>query len=188
MEELRNHIQENRALFDTEEPSAGHMERFAQKLAQKHKASSRFSFGYILKAAAITLLIVLSGLWVYEHTPYSEPRVEINSLSDISPEYQEVEQYYVTTVNNKYDEIRQFNFEDKKQQKMLLQELEAMDSIYDELRRDLQANPGDERVINAMIQHYQTKVEVMNQIIDQLQNVKHVKTENNNNHENTKTI
>jgi len=188
MEELRKYIQQNRNVFDTEEPSDGHMERFAQKLGQTHTNRSRFSFGYLLKVAAITLLIVLSGLWVYEHTPYSESTVKLTSLSDISPEYQEVEQYYVRTVNNKYNEIRQFDFQDKTQQQMLLNELEAMDSIYDELRQDLQGNPGDERVINAMIQHYQTKVKVMNQIINQLQNVKNVKSENIHNHENTKTI
>ncbi|MFO7940069.1 MAG: hypothetical protein R6U66_10005 [Bacteroidales bacterium] len=188
MEELRKNIQQNRGLFDTEEPSDGHMERFAQKLAQTHKRRSRFSFGYLLKAAAITLLLVLSGLWVYEHTPYSEPAVKLTSLGDISPEYREVEQYYVTTVNNKYNEIRQFDFQDEAQQKMLLEELKAMDAIYDELQQDLQANPGDERVIHAMIQHYQIKVKVMNQIITQLQTARQVKTEKNNNHENTKTI
>jgi len=188
MEDWRNNIEQNRDLFDSQEPMEGHMERFAEKLASRHAAKSRFSFGYILKAAAVTLLIVISGLWVYEHRPFQSKSVKIHTLGDLSPEYKEVEQYYQTTVNFKYNQIRQFDFQDSTQKQMLIQELEAMDSIYDELRHDLQMNPGDKRIINAMIQHYQTKVTVMNHIINQLQNVQQVNNEKNNNHESTTTI
>jgi hypothetical protein len=38
--------------------------------------------------------------------------------------------------------------------------------------RDLQANPGDDRVINALIRHYQLKLEVLDQIILQLNQIK----------------
>jgi hypothetical protein len=37
---------------------------------------------------------------------------------------------------------------------------------------DLEANPDDERVINAMIKHYQLKLDVMDQIIYQLNQLK----------------
>ena len=46
-----------------------------------------------------------------------------------------------------------------------------MDNMYEELQKDLKANPNDERVINAMIEHYQRKVEVMNYILSQLKEV-----------------
>ena len=51
-----------------------------------------------------------------------------------------------------------------------------MDSLMKQLQRDLKTNPGDERIINAMISHYQMKLGVMNQILDQLENI-------NNNHQ-----
>jgi len=47
-----------------------------------------------------------------------------------------------------------------------------MDSVYIQLQKDLKANPNDERIINAMIEHYQTKVEVMSYILNQLKDLR----------------
>jgi hypothetical protein len=58
-----------------------------------------------------------------------------------------------------------------------------MDSVYVQLQKDLKANPNDERIINAMIEHYQTKLEVMTVIVNQL---KSIRNENLNSSENEK--
>jgi hypothetical protein len=58
-----------------------------------------------------------------------------------------------------------------------------MDSVYVQLQKDLKANPEDERIINAMIEHYQTKVEVMSYILNQL---KDLRNENTNTREDEK--
>jgi len=51
---------------------------------------------------------------------------------------------------------------------MLMKEMKSMDSTYVSLQKELKANPNDERIINAMIEHYQTKLEVMSYIVNQL--------------------
>jgi len=87
----------------------------------------------------------------------------------VSPEYGEVERYYVQQVNLMEDEIKALPIDDNGQEKeILLAELESMDDMYEELQKDLKANPDDERVINAMIEHYQKKVDVMTYILTQL--------------------
>ena len=53
-------------------------------------------------------------------------------------------------------------------------ELEEMDRLFHSLQKDFQSNPTDQRVINAMISHYQLKLEVMSQIIRQLEEVNQV--------------
>jgi uncharacterized protein (DUF305 family) len=60
-----------------------------------------------------------------------------------------------------------------------------MDAVYENLKRDLKNNPSDERVINAMIQHYQTKVDIMNQILTQLHQVKALNQQKSDNYEST---
>jgi len=55
---------------------------------------------------------------------------------------------------------------------MLNNELKSMDSVYIQLQKDLKANPDDERIINAMIEHYQTKVDVMSFILEQLKAIR----------------
>jgi uncharacterized protein (DUF305 family) len=74
---------------------------------------------------------------------------------------------------------------DSTQKVMLMHELSEMDSIYENLKKDLTTNPNDQRVINAMIQHYQLKVEVMNQILNQLQNAQKENKQKSEYHEST---
>jgi len=65
-----------------------------------------------------------------------------------------------------------------------MKEMKSMDSTYVSLQKELKANPNDERIINAMIEHYQTKLEVMTYIVNQL---KTIRNDNHNKKENEKT-
>ncbi|MCK4856268.1 MAG: hypothetical protein KAT31_18450, partial [Bacteroidales bacterium] len=103
---------------------------------------------------------------------YSNQRVL--SLQDISEEFGEAEFYYTSLINNKYQEINRLNINDPKQKEMLMVELDEMDKLFHSLQKDFQVNPTDRRVINAMIAHYQIKVEIMSQIIEQLEEVNQV--------------
>jgi len=70
-------------------------------------------------------------------------------------------------------------------QKELVQikhELSEMDSLFVNLQAEYKANPNDERIINAMIEYYQTKLDIVNTIKTDLENVKNLK---NKKHENT---
>jgi hypothetical protein len=180
-------INENRDYFDDANPSDGHLERFQSKLEAStiYTVKKRVKvLPYLLRAAAVAILVTLSSLWTWEHV--LSPNSDKMTLSEVSPEYSNVEKYYVQQVNLMEDEIRGFDLNDDPNQKeMLITELESMDSMYEELQKDLKANPNDERVINAMIEHYQKKVEVMNYIITQL---KEVKNENQLNNENYETV
>jgi uncharacterized protein (DUF305 family) len=100
------------------------------------------------------------------------------ALGDVSPQYKEVENYYVHQVNLMESEISTVSFvNNPEQQRELKKEMKSMDSVYIQLQKDLKANPDDERIINAMIEHYQTKVEVMTYILNQL---KAIRNENQN--------
>lgn len=185
MKDLEKIIQENRSVFESFEPDEGHFERFEQKLARFNKKQQSFSFGFLLKAAAIAILVFISGLWVYDRiNPSIENRNGI-ALHQVSPEYNEVETYYATLASQKMNEISSLEYIDSTQKTMLLEELKQMDIVYENLKRDLKNNPTDERVINAMIQHYQMKVEIMNQILNQLHQVKALKEQKSDNYEST---
>ena len=186
MENFDDLIRKKRDYFDDSEPSEGHLERFQAKLeALNYLAPKRVSvMPYLLRAAAVAILVTLSSLWTWEHL--LSPDANKMTLSEVSPEYSEVEQYYVRQVNYMEDEIKAMPLgDDPAQKEMLLKELENMDSVYEDLQKDLKANPNDERVINAMIEHYQKKVDVMNYILTQL---KEVSNENQLNNEDYETV
>jgi hypothetical protein len=185
MKKLEDIIKSNKEFFDSEEPLAGHMERFSGKLGMTYHAKPvrRSIVPYLLKAAVVTLLVTLSSLWTWDH--FFHPERDRMTLGDVSPQYREVENFYAFQVNLMENELKVIDLEKNTAQKqMLLNEMKSMDSIYVNLQKELKANPGDERIINAMIEHYQTKVEIMSYILSQL---KAIRNENQNNSENENT-
>lgn len=179
---IRNNIEN----FNKAEPDKGHFERFAAKLKMQKKKKRPFtSFTFMLKAASIAILVALSFLWTYDNLIKPTPEKTGISLSEISDEYREVEFYYTQQVNMKYGQIRNMDvFADSTQKSRLLKELSDMDSIYANLQKELKTSPKDKRIINAMIEHYQLKVDVLNQILHQLEQIKNENLINKENYEN----
>jgi hypothetical protein len=186
MKNIEEIISSNKDLFDSAEPSEGHLERFTMKLENRFHNKKRIIsiVPYLLKASVAALLITLSSLWTWDH--YIRPGSQRIALGDVSPQYKEVENYYVQQVNIMEGEIANIDLENNSEQReMFLQEMKSMDSTYIQLQKELKANPDDERIINAMIEHYQTKIDVMNFIMSQL---KATRSENQTFEKDEKTI
>jgi hypothetical protein len=185
MKTIEDIIRNNKEFFESAEPSDGHFERFSRKLEIRfgEKTIKRSIVPYLLKAAVVTLLVTLSSLWTWDHFIRSDRNRM--TLGDVSPQYREVENYYVHQVSIMESELVNIDLKNNpEQKKVLVAEMSSMDSVYVQLQKELKANPNDERIINAMIEHYQTKVEVMSYIVSQL---KAIRNENHKNTENEKT-
>ncbi len=185
MKNIEDIIRSSKDFFEEAEPSKGHLERFNRKLELRFGARTikRSIVPYLLKAAVVTLLVTLSSLWTWDHFIRSDRNRM--TLGDVSPQYREVENYYVHQVNLMESELVNIDLKNNPEQKeMLLSELKGMDSVYVQLQKELKANPNDERIINAMIEHYQTKVDIMSYIVNQL---KAIRNENQNETKNGKT-
>ena len=104
------------------------------------------------------------------------------TLSQVSPEYREVENYYVSQVKFMQNEFTSLDLSNPDQKEIMMQELASMDSVYVELQKELRANPNDQRIVDAMIKHYQQKIDVMSYILEQLRQVK-AETDNPSSHE-----
>jgi hypothetical protein len=186
MKNVEDLVRSNKDFFDEAEPSQGHLERFSRKLEMRfssHFTIKRSIVPYLLRAAVVTLLITLSSLWTWDH--FLRPSRNRMTLGQVSPQYKEVENYYVHQVNLMENEIVNIDLKNNPSQKeMLLKEMKSMDSVYVQLQKELKANPDDERIVNAMIEHYQTKLDVMSYIVSQL---KAIRNENQNKKSNEKS-
>jgi len=172
-------IRSNKDFFEDAEPSKGHLERFNRKLEVRFGTGTvkRSIVPYLLKAAVVTLLVTLSSLWTWDN--FLRPDRNRMALGDVSPQYRDVENYYIHQVNLMENELGTITFtNDPEHNEMLKNEMNSMDSIYIQLQKDLKANPNDERIINAMIEHYQAKVEVMSYILNQWKEIRN-ETQNN---------
>lgn len=171
MKNIEDIIRANKDFFEEAEPSKGHFEKFNALLeARFRKEALKISIvPYLLRAAVVTLLVTLSSLYVWDNFLRNDNKGM--TLGDVSPQYREVENYYIHQVSLMEGEIKDADQFNPEQKQMLMTEMKSMDSIYVSLQKELKAHPDDQRIINAMIEHYQTKVDVMNFIINQLKTI-----------------
>lgn len=169
------------------EPMEGHFERFQAKLNKQNKRKL-ISFSPIWKVAAAVVFVLLAvNQGRIYFTPEKQIVAENNgefSLSSVSPEYSEVEFYFTNAISdglNQWNTLKDDGFISETEQETMNTELAEFEKRFQSLQTDLAANPNDERVINAMLEYYQAKLEIINMIVSKLQEVKQQK---NKNHEN----
>jgi hypothetical protein len=178
MSDLEKYIVEMRDQMNSDEPDPGHLKRFKARIENSKSRSRRINVRHALQIAASVAVILASGIVIVKSSKGSNKV----ALTPVLNEFQETSTFYATQVNDRYKDISSFDFASAEEKQMLLDELSEMDSYYQELLKEFDANPGDEQVMNALIHHYQLKIEVMDQIIQQLNQLK---TNNTNEYEKT---
>lgn len=169
MKELENIFRDHKDEFE-EEPQESHFENFLEKMNPQKKRSLFERVPTVLKVAVIITFVFFSGLIGYQIRNLES---ESLGLSQISPEYREVELFYTSNINSQLGMLKQLGSFDKEQhQSILSEELNDMDERYAQLKKELELYPDDERVIQAMIEYYQVKTNVLNRIIEQLYQIK----------------
>lgn len=196
MDKLKKFIEQNRSQFDDCEPMDGHFDRFMQKLEAEQRHTIGRSRTQILKIAAVAIISIVLGATVAgsfvnrsvklieTELANADPDAPMKLIerttnyvkAKVEPEYRETQNYYINLVDNRLDEIRATETVDEKQKAELLKEMSEMDELFVNLQKELKANPDNPVLIDAMINHYQTKIEVLNQIITNLNSIKQLNT------------
>jgi len=180
-DELERLILNNRNSIQDEEPLEGHFERFEARLQKASRPVRRINFHPALKIAAVVVFALLAVNQV--RLSFFPEKKETLSLGSISTEYREVEFYYTNAIQlgmNQWEKLKADGMISKSDEQMMQKEQEDFDQMYQKLLVDLKANPNDERVINAMLEYYQSRMNVMSLIINKL---KEAKQQKNTNHE-----
>nr|WP_319509779.1 hypothetical protein [uncultured Draconibacterium sp.] len=174
-------ILENIDALNDNEPMDGHFARFEAKLTEQNKAKRTISLNLILRVAAAIVFVFLATNQAFIYfSPdnqgifNSKQKSPSITLASISPEYQEVEYYYTSSINTGIEQWNKWIDEgliSEDEQTMMNDELAEFETLYKNLQTDLAANPNDERVINAMLEYYQAKLSVINIIITKLEEV-----------------
>ena len=170
MNDIEKQIKEQRLLLDSDRPREGHEDRFMQKLESLPKQSPhrRIRFRHAIQVAASVAIILTSAILLVRKDKSGDKVAQ----QEIPAAVMEADFYYTSQVDARYNEIRDFDFDDAEEKALLLNEMKDLESYHQQLMKDLEANPDDDRVVSALIRHYQLKLEVMDQIITQLNQVK----------------
>ncbi|HSI70552.1 MAG TPA: hypothetical protein VK941_09985 [Gillisia sp.] len=169
--------------FDVAEPAAGHKDRFLEKLKdQKPKATPggklRMLWNPIMAVAAgLLLIIMLSGnlLGSFSLTNSAD-------LAGISPEMKETHQFYTTLIKTELARIEEAKTpETEALVNDALAQLEKLDRDYEKLKKDLKTSGEDKRVIFAMVSNLQQRIDLLNNVLTHIEDIKELKNPNNEN-------
>lgn len=169
MKDLEDFIKENKDSFNSIELSDNHLNVFQEKLNAQTKSKNKVYWFAI--AASFVFLIMLSFFVKYyiSETTNAFNKNRIVSLSDISPKYEEVENFYINGLNQKISEFKTLDCEINTEQKnMVNTELKQLDIVYVSLQEELGVNQNDIRIINAMINNYKNRIQFLELVIDQI--------------------
>jgi len=133
-----------------------------KELDKKPRKPFRLRYFLSIAAAAAVLLCVGVAMGIQ----YAQPSIESKLLAS-HPEYLEAEKHYKQMVNYKINEVQALG-----KQEYVQQDLKQLDAVYQELKNELlSAGVGDEElIVEAMIDHYKSKLELLSIVLDKLKN------------------
>ncbi|MCF6241515.1 MAG: hypothetical protein L3J74_09250 [Bacteroidales bacterium] len=168
MKNLEDFIKNNKEQISSFDLPQEHLERFEKKLYKKNTINKIYWYSL---AATVLILISLSVFIRNEQLQTNDivNTESLISLGEVSPQYKEVEEFYRKDLYRKIYELQQLNCKINPEQKeMIDEELQQLDKVYQSLQEELKQNQSDERIINAMINNYQYKIEFLELVIEQI--------------------
>ena len=161
-DKLEKFITENRDKFDTQQPDP----KLWSKIEAGIKTKKPLSWRFILSRAAAVLLIFVASYMIHEFVNKGFPRINLAKASDIDiPELKEAEDYYSRKLNEKLNEIKPILTVCPTLEEELNYDLNELDSLYNELKKDLKDNIANQEVVDAMIQNYRMRLTILEEIL-----------------------
>ena len=178
---LKKFIWDNRKAFDDENPSEKVWEKIeALLIVQKKKKFGPVPF-YKWGMAAAAMLIIASGVYSISNKRSTATMVVATSEPDINklaPEYALQMNQFVQLIGLKQDQLKTLAKEQPELYKKFTSAINQLDSSYNTLKNQLSSTPNRELLLGAMIQNLQLQLNVLNQQLNIINQIKESKKYN----------
>jgi len=191
MSNLEKFIRKNREDFDNAAPSANVWENIEQSLNKKKKVRT-FTTRDLYKwtaAAAIIFIILTSVYFIYiRKNSHDDPVVNRETptqpvdIGSIAPEYAAEFQKVYQSVVNRQQELKTAASVQPRLYQQFQQDMNALDSAYELLKKQANESPNQDVIIKALIQNLQLQAELLSRqlmIFNQFKNTKKTNNEIN---------
>ena len=174
MKDLEKFIVDHRDEIDSTEPYPGHFQRFERRLASHPVASgSAFRPSLMLKIAAIILLMITVSVLVFDMASreISHRFASREQRAELPIEIRQAVQYYSNQTDTQLSTLNKLaaaQHEPGGISETAVREIRDLDAATAELKKLLDGNPGNERILDAIIQNQQMKESVLNTIISRV--------------------
>jgi hypothetical protein len=178
MDKLEKFVKENRDIFDENEPSIGHFDRFEEKLDTRfgyHKTGMNRSFLLKIAAGLIILMTVTVFLFDFAAQHISKYTQNNGQGKNLPAELQDAINYYNDAASDHLNKIQKLaccGQDSHKIYSLASGELDVLDANTAELRNTLKENPGDDRVQSALLRNQRMKETVLNNMISKMKSAK----------------
>jgi len=167
---LEQFISDNRDQFDPFEPD----EKLWAGIKSNIQGKKTFRIGWkgVMWRAAAVILIFGASYGIQEYLHQRKAMMagqEDNELINNIPELQEAEIYYTSLLNDKISQIEPLIEQNPELGESLQQDLSELDSIYGELQNDLRDNIANDEVVEAMIQNYMLKIQILEDLLEYME-------------------
>ena len=169
---LEKYVRQNRELFDVREPDPSLWMKIGQS-GRDAKKNRRLVWLRYAAAAAVIFAGISAGIYFLSGVKYQDPE-----LAGLYQEIKETEIYYTNLIDQRYKELKPYLTSVPEVKEELDYDFNELDEIFLELREDLKENVGNPEVVEAMIQHYRMKVEILEQLLYQLKEKENMNYEN----------
>jgi hypothetical protein len=186
-DKLEKFIIENREEFDVFEPSTELWDRI-------HKPAPkvvRLNWKTVLIRVAAVVVIFITSYFFHDmmqkeeryNVAGNEQTIENENQSSEVNVLMEAEMFYTSQINSAKEEIILLSGNDRTLMDDVNLDMVELDKVFEELKNDLKDNSANEEVIEAMIQNYRIKLEVLDEILLQLKKSKNTVNEKSNSNE-----
>jgi len=180
---LKKFIWDNRGEFDDEVPSEKVWQQVEAAFSEKKKKRSVLTPLYKWSMAAAAMLIIASGIYLFENKGLEWPGSASTSGQDgnkLAPELAPEMIQFVKMIDLKQEELKTMTKDQPELYLRFTKDINQLDSSYNILKKQLSATPNREMLIEAMIQNLQLQLNVLNQ---QLNIINQIKESKKNSHE-----
>ncbi|MFD2517977.1 hypothetical protein [Salinimicrobium flavum] len=187
-QDIRKMLQEDKPLV-SDKLEKGHQQRFEARLEKafpqkKNKSGNRFMF---LKIAAVLVVLLgigyfflapdefINGQQVVEN-PVTEEKEEVipvskeYQLSDVSPEFRKIENYYMASLNIELAKL-EVNDENKALVDSFMEQLAELDKEYSRLNAEINETGLNESSVGALIANLQLRLELLYKLKEKLKEI-----------------
>ena len=172
---LNKFISDNRSDFDDQSPSGKLWQNIEVAMAGNQKKKRIISPFFIWSMSAAALLVICTGIYfLTQKNRSSAPAVEITEDRSEIPDAPEVSQFTLL-INIKQQELKILGKEQPELYQQFIKDITQLDSSYNSLKNQLSISPNRDMLLEAMIQNLQLQLNVLNQQLNIINEIKQSK-------------
>ncbi|WP_405396047.1 hypothetical protein [Maribacter sp. Asnod2-G09] len=169
--------------MDYAEPTTGHQQRFLEKLNESKgvaKLAPKKKNPWMLFLSVAASIAILLSVGIFQLNTASS--IE-DQVAEISPEASKTQFYFTNLIEEQINELNsEKSPETEKIIKDTMTQLKKLQLNYTKMEQDLLNGGNSKLILSAMITNFQTRIDLLSEVMIQIENIKSIKKSNDENY------